>query len=125
MFDESVYYENPYEKEYEEEKVECRCCHEKFDEDELNSYGLCDECCKYLVESMTLEDTIEYAKTDKYNDSLFVLLTEYIFSKEQVKEMLLKEARKLDEKVYKKELVDFLMNDDYDLFDYLDKKGEI
>ena len=111
---------------YEErdDRPECVYCEKHFEEDELNCYGLCEECEKRVLEDTSLDEVIEYAKHCNKED-LFVLMTEYIFTKEQAIEILIKEAKKCDEKLHKKNIVEFLENDVYDYYDYLEKKGEI
>lgn len=106
------------------ETYKCNYCNEEFEEEELNCYGLCEECEKRILESTSLEEVIEYAKHCNKED-LFVLMTEYIFTKEEVIEILIEKAKECDPVMHKKNIVEFLDNDAYDYYDYLEKKGEI
>jgi len=107
-----------------DDRPKCVHCEKHFEEDELNCYGLCEKCEKDILENTKLDEVIEYAKHCREED-LFVLMTEYIFTKEQAIEILIKEAKKCDPVMHKKNIVEFLDNDAYDYYDYLEKKGEI
>lgn len=112
-------------KEKEEQGyVKCECCN-MWVEDTTN--GVCESCIDDLTNSMTLEDTIEYAKHCN-KDDFFILMTEYIFDKETAANTLAEMAiaiKFLYKEKYKKQIKEFIDNDIYHFLDYLKKKGEI
>lgn len=110
-----------------EEMKKCEIC-DMWCEDTTN--GICESCVDDIIEKTTLEGIIEYASTlDRtYEDSEFVLYTQYLFTRDQVIEILKREARNaydIDVRVFDNEIKEFIENDTGHYLDYLESRGKI
>ena len=102
----------------------CKVC-EHWCEDLTN--GICDSCIDDIVDSETLEGVFEYANTLGEEDEL-VLYTQYLFSRNDVIEILKREALEaydLDSRVFDNEIREYITNNTGYYLDYLEEKGAL
>lgn len=86
---------------------------------------LCESCIDEILDEVTLDEVLEYAAA--YNDD-FVLLTEYLFTKEQAKQLLkayAKDALKLDANIFRKDIKEYIENDISHYLDHMEKRSEL
>ena len=114
-----------------EEMKKCKVC-EMWCEDTTN--GICESCIDEILDTVTLDDAIEYASTlDRtYEDSELVFYTQYLFSRDEVIEILKQRIMEMKEinyemtsRIFKKSIVDFINTDTGHYLDYLENRGEI
>lgn len=107
--------------------VICKECDEWVEEENL-SHGLCEQCVKDIVENSKLEEVIDYVKQLEVpgEDSEMVFYTQYLFTRDQVIEILEREAMSIKaDFLFRKELTNYINNDVSDYLDYLESKGEL
>lgn len=117
-------YEN---KKKAEGLVRCTECDEWVEEEDLE-HGLCEQCVDDIIYNAKLEDVIDYASTIECDteDSEMVFYTNYLFTRDQVIEILKKEALRIkSDYLFRKELTNYINNDVSDYLDYLESKGEL
>lgn len=110
-----------------EEMKKCKVC-EMWCEDTTND--ICESCIDGILDTVTLEDAIEYASTlDRtYEDNELVFYTKYLFSRNDVIDILKREALEaydLDSRVFDNEIKEFINTDTGHYLDYLEKRGEL
>lgn len=102
----------------------CDMCNYWVLEEDL-TFGICDSCVDNIITKTTLSEAIEYA--DK-TDDLYTFVTDYLFNAEQIKSILVQEAKKaleVDKSIFSKDIKEYIENDVCDYLDYLKEKGEI
>lgn len=117
-------YEN---KKKAEGLVRCKECDEWVEEEDLR-YGLCEQCVKNIVENAKIEEVIDYVKQLEVpgEDSEMVFYTEYLFTRDQIIEILEREAMSIKaDFLFRKELTNYITNDTGDYLDYLESRGKL
>lgn len=110
------------------------CGYWVYEEDLYN--GLCENCIDDIVAGTTPEEVIEYArvtheqelKTGLDYDSELQLYTEYLFTRDEVLEILkqaVKDACKVNKNIFKNSIKNYIECDVGHYIDYLDAKGAI
>ena len=100
-----------------------KCEHWVLEEDLL--HGICESCVDDIITNTTLEQAIDYA--DKIDD-LYTFLTEYLYNKELVEQILIDAARsaiKCNESIFSRDIKEYIENDIDDYLNYLEEKGAL
>jgi hypothetical protein len=102
----------------------CNTCeHWVLEEDLL--HGICGSCVDDIITTTTLKQAVEYA--DKIDD-LYTFVTDYLYNEEQIKSILIAEARKaiqLNKSIFSKDIKAYIENDIGDYLNYLEEKGAL
>jgi len=102
----------------------CKICDCWVYEEDLTN-GICQSCIDDIISGTTAEEVIEYAEK---NDDLFVLLTQYLFSEEEVideLEEMAVEGDRTDHSWFERNIKEYIDNDVSHYLDYLEAKGEL
>jgi hypothetical protein len=110
-----------------EEMKKCKVC-EMWCEDTTN--GICESCIDGILDTVTLDDAIEYASTldNTYEDNELIFYTQNLFNRDEVIEILKREALKaydLDNRIFDNEIKEFINTDTGHYLDYLENRGEL
>ena len=107
--------------------VSCKECDEWVQEEDLE-HGLCEQCVNDIIYNAKLKDVIDYVKQLQVpgEDSEMVFYTQYLFTRDQVIEILEREAMSIKSTfLFRKELTNYITNDTGDYLDYLESRGKL
>lgn len=102
----------------------CKVC-EHWCEDLTN--GICDSCIDDILDTVTLDDVIEYASTLEERDEL-ALYTQYLYNTRHAIHILKEEAMHTEMigfNNFKREIKSYIDNDIGRYLDYLEEKGAL